>query len=50
MNIESTIDEIQSHINRGNYHAGINIAISALNQGRRNNDQACVDTFIDVIK
>jgi hypothetical protein len=49
MDIKSTIDEIQSHIDRGNYHAGINIAISALNEGRRNNDQGCVDTFLDVI-
>jgi hypothetical protein len=50
MDVESTINEIQSHIERGNYHAGINIAISGLNEGRRNNDQACVDTFLDVIK
>ena len=50
MNIESKIDEIQSHIDRGNYHAGINLAISAMNEGRRNNDQACTDTFLEVIK
>ncbi len=50
MNIESTIDEIQSHIDRGNYHAGINIAISGLNEGRRTNDQSCVDTFLGVIQ
>ena len=50
MDIELTINEIQSHIDRGNYHAGINIAISAVNEGRRNNDQACVDTFLDLIK
>jgi hypothetical protein len=50
MNIESTIDEVQSHIDRGNYHAGINIAISGMNEGRRNNDQACVDRFLGVIQ
>ena len=50
MSIESTIDEVQSHIDRGNYHAGINIAISGLNEGRRNNDQVCVDTFLGVIQ
>jgi hypothetical protein len=50
MDIELTIDEIQSHIERGNYHAGINIAISGLNEGRRTNDQACVDTFLGVIQ
>lgn len=50
MDIESTVDEIQSHIDRGNYHAGINIAISAVNEGRRKNDEVCIDTFLDVIK
>jgi hypothetical protein len=50
MDIELTIDEIQSHIERGNYHAGINIAISGLNEGRRTNDQDCVDTFLGVIQ
>jgi hypothetical protein len=49
MDIEATINDIQSHIDRGNYHAGINIAISGMNEGRRNNNQACVDTFLDVI-
>ncbi len=49
MDIEATIGEIQSHIERGNYHAGINIAISGMNEGRRTNNQACVDTFLDVI-
>jgi len=49
MDIEATIDKIQSHIERGNYHAGINIAISGMNEGRRTNNQACVDTFLDVI-
>ena len=49
MDIEARIDEIQSHIDRGNYHAGINIAISGMNDGRKNNNQACVDTFLDVI-
>ncbi len=49
MDIEASIDEIQSHIERGNYHAGINIAISGMNEGRRNNNQACVDTFLEVI-
>ena len=50
MDIEETIEEIQSHIDRGNYHAGINIAISGVNAGRRNNDQPCIDTFLEVIK
>lgn len=50
MDIKTTINEIQSHIDRGNYHAGINIAISAVNEGRRTNDQECVDTFLELIK
>lgn len=50
MDIKLTIDDIQSHIDRGNYHAGINIAISAVNEGRRNNDQVCIDTFLDLLK
>ena len=49
MDIEASITEIQSHIDRGNYHAGINIAISGMNDGRKNSNQACVDTFLDVI-
>ena len=35
---------------KGNYHAAINLAISALNECRRNDDQIGVDTFLDVIK
>ncbi|MFV2004154.1 MAG: hypothetical protein ACC650_03065 [Gammaproteobacteria bacterium] len=50
MNIEAEIKNIQSHIDKGNYHAGINLAISAMNECRRNNDQPGVDTFIGVIK
>jgi hypothetical protein len=50
MNIEAEIKNIQSHIDKGNYHASINLAISAMNECRRNNDQPGVDTFIGVIK
>ena len=49
MDVEATIGEIRSHIDRGNYHAGINIAISGMNEGRRTSDQVCVDTFLNVI-
>lgn len=50
MNIESEIDRIQLFVDKSNYHAAINIAISALNECRRNNNQAGVDTFLEVIK
>lgn len=50
MEYESTKDEIQSHVDRGNYHAAINIAISAVNACRRSNDQQGVDCFLGVIR
>ena len=50
MDIESEKENIQSHVDKGNYHAGINLAISAMNACRRENDQSGVDTFIGVIK
>ena len=50
MNIEAEKDEIYRHVEKGNYHAAINLAISALNMCRRNEDQPGVDQFLDVIK
>ena len=50
MDIESEIARIQGFVDKGNYHAAINIALSALNKCRRNNDQAGIDQFIDTIK
>jgi len=50
MDIELESDRIQSFVDKGNYHAAINIAISALNECRRNNDQAGVDSFLSAIK
>jgi len=47
---ESEKNRIQDFVDKGNYHAAINIALSAVNEGRRNNDQAGVDEFIDIIK
>lgn len=49
MNIESYKQEVQDFVNRGNYHAAINIALSGLNECRRNNDQACIDQCLGVI-
>jgi len=50
MNTESEIKSIQEFVEKGNYHAAMNIAISALNESRRNLDQTGVDTFIDIIR
>lgn len=49
MDIEAETDRIQSFVEDGNYHAAINIAISGLNECRRNNDQDCVDKFLRII-
>ena len=50
MNIQSYKDEVQGFVDRGNYHAATNIALSGLNQCRRNNDQACIDQCLVVIR
>ena len=50
MKIESEIKIIQQFVDKGNYHAAMNISISALNECRRNKDQPGTDRFLDVIK
>ena len=50
MDTELETDRIQDFVDKGNYHAAMNIALSALNECRRNDDQAGVDKFIDIIK
>ena len=50
MDIEAETTNIQSHIDKGNYHAGINLAISAMNECRRDKNQPGVDYFLDMIK
>lgn len=50
MDIESEIKIIQQFVDKGNYHAAMNISISALNECRRNKDQPGIDRFLDVIK
>ena len=49
MDIESYTDRIQSFVNDGNYHAAFNIAISGLNECRRDNDQLCINKFLSII-
>lgn len=50
MDIELEAGRIQDFVDRGNFHAAYNIALSALNQCRREQDQAGVDHFIDIIR
>ena len=50
MDIESETKEIQNFVDKGNYHAAYNIALSALNACRRENDQPGIDHFIGVIR
>jgi hypothetical protein len=50
MEIESESRRIQDFVDRGNYHAGINLAISAMNECRRQGDQVGTDHFLDMIK
>ncbi len=50
MNIKSRTKKIQGFVDKGNYHAAYNIALSGLNACRRDNDQAGIDLFIDIIR
>ncbi len=50
MNIESEADRVQSFVDRANYHAALNIALSALNECRRISDQAGVDRFLKIMQ
>jgi len=50
MNIESETQRIQAFADKGNYHAAINLALSAMNECRRTEDQVGVDNFIGMIK
>lgn len=43
-------ETVQSFVERGNYHAAINIAISAMNECRKNTDQPGVDACLTVIR
>ena len=50
MDRSSEIKNIMSHVDKGNYHAAINLSISAMNECRRHNDQSGIDRFLDLIK
>lgn len=50
MDISAEKQNIQQHVDKGNYHAAINLAISAMNECRRSDNQAGIDEFIAVIR
>lgn len=49
MNVDEEVVRIQGFVNRENYHAAINLAISAMNECRRHQDQDGVDRFLKLI-
>ena len=49
MDIENEVKIIDDFVTKGNFHAAMNIAISALNDCRREDNQTGVDIFIEVI-
>jgi hypothetical protein len=50
MDIESESERIKGFVDKGNYHAAINLSLSGMNECRRSNDQAGVDYFLCLIK
>jgi hypothetical protein len=50
MDIEAEARRVQDFVDKGNYHAAYNIALSGLNACRRHNDQAGIDRFLDIIR
>jgi hypothetical protein len=50
MDIEAEARHVQEFVDKGNYHAAYNIALSGLNACRRSNDQAGIDRFINIIR
>ena len=50
MELENETTRINEFASLGNYHAAINLALSAMNECRRNQDQQGVDHFINLIK
>ena len=50
MDIEAEARRVEDFVDKGNYHAAYNIALSGLNACRRNNDQAGIERFLDIIR
>ena len=49
MDTTAYTEKIQLHVKDGNYHAALNLALSGLNECRRNDNQTCVDMFLGII-
>lgn len=50
MDSNTEIDRVQEFVDKGNYHAAINIAISAMNDCRKHENQQGIDTFIEIMR
>ena len=50
MDIEIEAERIDEFVQKGNYHAAYNIALSGLNACRKESDQSGIDAFIDIIR
>lgn len=50
MGIENEAERVRDFIARGNYHAALNIALSALNACRREGDRDGVESYIGLIR
>lgn len=50
MDIVGYTDETRGFVEEGNYHAALNIALSGLNECRRNGYHVCADKFVGIIK
>ena len=50
MDMDAEKQKIQFQLDKANYHAAINLAISAMNACRREEDQAGVDEFLRVMQ
>lgn len=50
MDVETLSERISTFVEIGNYHAAVNIAISGLNECRRNSDRQCADMFLGIIR
>ena len=49
MDIESETKRIRDFVDRGNFHAAMNLSISAMNACDRTGDRAGVDHFLELI-
>ncbi len=50
MDISAETESIQEFIDKGNFHAAMNLTISAMNECRRDNDPAGTDHFLALIQ